>query len=89
MKETVLMTMLSPDDLTILIRAAIRTEMEREQPKEQRPVDDDLLTQAEACKLLSKSRQTLTEWRRKGLINAHKIGNTVYFKKSQLLEQNR
>lgn len=87
MKQTVLMTMLSPEDLTVLIRAAIRTEMERERPQEQRPVDDDLLTQAEACKLLSKSRQTLTEWRRKGLITAHKIGNTVYFKKSELIER--
>jgi len=39
----------------------------------------------EAVKYLGKSRQTLTEWRRKGIIQGHTFSGKVYFLKSEIL----
>jgi hypothetical protein len=43
------------------------------------------ISQPEAVAFLGKSRQTLTAWRRKGFISAHKLGGRIYFLKSELL----
>jgi predicted DNA-binding transcriptional regulator AlpA len=43
------------------------------------------ISQPEAIEFLGKSRQTLTSWRRKGIIQAHILGGRVYFLKSELL----
>jgi hypothetical protein len=43
------------------------------------------ISQAEAIVFLGKSRQTLTAWRRKGVIKAHRLGGRIYFLKSELL----
>ena len=52
------------------------TKKETEQP----------ISQPEAVKFLGKSRQTLTAWRKKGIISAHTLGGRVYYLKSELLE---
>ena len=43
------------------------------------------ISQPEAVVFLGKSRQTLTAWRKKGIIKAHILGGRVYFLKSELL----
>ena len=40
----------------------------------------------EAVKFLGKSRQTLTVWRKRGIIKGHILGGRVYFLKSELLD---
>jgi Helix-turn-helix domain len=44
------------------------------------------ISQPDAVKFLGKSRQTLTAWRKKGIIKAHTLGGRVYFLKSELLQ---
>lgn len=44
------------------------------------------ISQPEAIVFLGKSRQTLTAWRKKGIVKAHTLGGRVYFLKSELLE---
>lgn len=88
MTDRALMTFLTPEQLQTLIREAIREEIATRVPEE-KAGDDDLITQAEACKLLRKSRQTLATWRKRGLIAPIYIGGAVYYKKSELIEQNR
>ena len=48
-------------------------------------IDDKPITQDEATKYLGKSRQTLTSWRRKGIIVAYRIGGRIYYKPSELI----
>lgn len=55
----------------------------KETPKKQEA--EKPLSQPEAIKFLGKSRQTLTSWRKKGIIDAHKLGGRIYFLKSELL----
>jgi hypothetical protein len=43
------------------------------------------ISQPEAIKFLGKTRQTLTAWRKKGIITGHVLGGRVYFLKSELL----
>lgn len=43
------------------------------------------ISQPEAVEFLGKSRQTLTAWRKKGIIKAHILGGRIYFLKSELL----
>jgi hypothetical protein len=44
------------------------------------------ISQPDAIKFLGKTRQTLTAWRKKGIITGHVLGGRVYFLKSELLE---
>lgn len=43
------------------------------------------ISQPEAVEFLGKSRQTLSTWRKKGIIQSHTLGGRVYFLKSELL----
>lgn len=43
------------------------------------------LTQEEAIKFLGKTRQTLSSWRRKGIIKAYRLGGRIYYKPSELI----
>jgi hypothetical protein len=56
-----------------------------ETPRKQEPETEQPINQTEAVQFLGKSRQTLTAWRRKGIIKAHTLGGRVYFLKSELL----
>ena len=43
------------------------------------------ISQSEAVEFLGKSRQTIINWRKKGIINAYHLGGRIYFKPSELL----
>lgn len=47
-------------------------------------VESNLLTVIEATEYLKVSRQTISNWRKNGTIQAHGIGKRVYFKKEEL-----
>ena len=58
------------------------------QPVKQIPVGTKVeqpISQAEAVEFLGKSRQTLINWRRKGVITAYNLGGRIYYKPSELL----
>lgn len=46
---------------------------------------DTLLTPEETAKMLSISLVTLWSWRKKDIIQGHRIGNKVRYKKSEIL----
>lgn len=57
--------------------------------KDPEPLQDRIeepISQNEAARFLGKSRQTLTAWRKKGIIKAHRLSGRIYFLKSELLE---
>ena len=43
------------------------------------------ISQAEAAEFLGKTRVTLINWRKKGLITGYRIGGRVFYKPSELL----
>lgn len=58
------------------------------QPVKQIPVGSKVeqpITQAEAAEFLGKSRQTIINWRKKGIIQAYKLSGRIFFKPSELL----
>lgn len=44
------------------------------------------ISQEEAVKFFGKTRQTLINWRKKGVIKAYKVCGRIYYKPSELLE---
>jgi len=44
------------------------------------------LSQKQAAEFLGRSRQTLINWRKKGIIQGKRLGGRVYFFESELLE---
>lgn len=50
-----------------------------------KPEIEQPISQAQAIIFLGKSRQTLISWRKKGLINAYRLGGRIYYKPSELV----
>ncbi|APG66319.1 hypothetical protein LPB136_13465 [Tenacibaculum todarodis] len=48
--------------------------------------NDEFLTIEQTAIILKVKRQTVYNWKKKGLIQAHSIGGKVYYKKSELLK---
>ncbi len=46
---------------------------------------EDLLTTKQAMELLQVSQVTLHRWRVDGLIPSHRIGGSIYFKRSEII----
>ena len=44
------------------------------------------LTQTQAAEFLGRSRQTLINWRKKGVIKGKRLGGRIYFFESELLD---
>lgn len=88
--STTILFNVSPEDLQNMIKNSVREELSKlnsennSQPTS--PGVEQPITQAEAIEFLQKSRQTINEWRRKGLIKGHKLGGRIYFYKSQLVQ---
>lgn len=60
--------------------------LETRVPNEPIKTDDQLLTRDEVMKMLKISHSTLYHYQREGIIPFLKIGNRVYFKKKDILE---
>ena len=68
------------------IRALLRYEIAQQPPALQASADpDQLLTIVEAASLLDVCRQTIHEWKRRGLLTFHKMGKRSYLKKHEVL----
>lgn len=58
-------------------------------PQQPQPLKQEIekpIPQNEAFDFLGKSRQTFYKWRRKGLIEGHKLGGRIFYFKSELIE---
>ena len=59
-------------------------------PKNTKPYSqEDKLTQKQAAKFLGKSVTTIIEYKKKKIIPFHKMGNNIFYFKSELLEASR
>lgn len=90
MATSTILENVSTDELKNLISDSVRTELSKilpnPGPSPSDPGTEQPISQPDAVKFLGKSRQTLTAWRKKGIIKAHFLGGRVYFLKSELLE---
>ncbi|WP_294962627.1 helix-turn-helix domain-containing protein [uncultured Flavobacterium sp.] len=85
-----LLVQLNVGDLQQLIQEALKRELQTitsllvEKPKER---ENELLTRKEVCELLNVSTTTLFHWNNDNTLPAKKIGNRVYYQKSQIMEK--
>jgi hypothetical protein len=77
----------TPEQLTEMILAGVKKELnqlkEHYQPKE----PDDLLTRNETAELLKISLTCLWDWSRKGVLHPLKIGNRTYYSRKEILDR--
>jgi predicted DNA-binding transcriptional regulator AlpA len=79
---------LSPDEFKESIRSIVR-ELMPQQKKNSKNIQttDDLLTVEETLKLLKCSKQALWNWRKNGILPSYRLGNRVYYKKSDIFNK--
>lgn len=68
------------------LRAIIREEIAYMLQSVQKPKDDRLLTIKEAIAILKVSRQTMSEWTRRGKLNVVKIGSRIRYRECELMK---
>ena len=79
---------LSLEDLSTMIRQSVATELQKVSnfisptPKDE---SEKILTREEVCKLLKVSTTTLFNWNNDKILENHKVGRRVYYKKSDVL----
>lgn len=55
-----------------------------EMNKTAKPDSEELLTVQETMELLKCSKQALINWRKNGILPSYRMGNRVYYKKSEI-----
>ena len=79
---------LSPDEFKESIRSVVKELML--QPKknlEKLPKTDELLTVQETLELLKCSKQALWNWRKNGILPSYRLGNRVYYRRSDIFNK--
>ena len=71
------------DQLKLIITECIKKVQPEKVPKDK---EDELIKIQEVAKLLSVSKVTIHEWKKKGIIPFHRMGRRVFFKKHEILE---
>jgi len=79
---------LSPDEFKESIRSIIKELMPQQKKISYKlPSTDELLTVEETLKLLKCSKQALWNWRKNGILPSYRLGNRVYYKKSDIFNK--
>ncbi len=77
------------DQLLEDVRAVVRHELHHHAPanagKGNIAPTDELLSIVEAAALLGVTKQTVHEWKRRGLLKYHKLGSRSYLKRADVL----
>jgi predicted DNA-binding transcriptional regulator AlpA len=55
--------------------------------KEQQQNADKLLTAAEVCQMLDITRPTLWSWTKQGKLKQRRLGNRIYYRQGDILQQ--
>ncbi|MEH1007457.1 helix-turn-helix domain-containing protein [Winogradskyella sp. ECml5-4] len=77
----------TPLELSSMISESVKTELEKFKKELSKSNSDEiLLTREETCELLSINLSTLWSYTKKGKLPSKKIGNRVYYLKSEVLE---
>ena len=86
--KSILVFQLSMEDLSLLIRDAVKTELQKINeviqlnPKTETP---ELLTRDDAKKMLKVSYTTLFHWNNSGVLKAKKLGRKVFYLRSDIM----
>ena len=75
----------SKDDIKNIVEDAVNTAFAKFQPVKV-PTPDDFLTKADVATMLQMSKSGIDNMRRRGLLKPYRIGATVRFKRSEIIE---
>ncbi|MBD0831317.1 MULTISPECIES: helix-turn-helix domain-containing protein [Aestuariibaculum] len=78
---------ITPEELSEHISNVIEAKLKTLQLPQQNEnqISDDLLTVEETLQYLKCSKQALYNWRKSGILPSYRLGNRVYYKKSDIL----
>ena len=76
---------ITPDELTQLISEAVDSRLEAFTPIQDEK--EELLTVEETLQFLKCSKQALWNWRKNGVLPSHRLGNRVYYLKSDIFKK--
>ena len=79
----------TPEELTDSILIGVDTKL-REFFDKYKPFkrdEEELLTVDDTLKILKCSKQALWNWRKNGILPSYRLGNRVYYKKTDILEK--
>jgi excisionase family DNA binding protein len=77
----------SPVPLQELLDRIEKIVEDRLNRKEQQQNADKLLTAMEVCKLLDITRPTLWSWTKQGKLKQRRLGNRIYYRQGDILQQ--
>lgn len=77
---------MTPNELKDFLLKDVRQTLKEfyEMNKKAKPDSEELLTVQETMELLKCSKQALYNWRKEGILPSHRMGNRVYYKKSEI-----
>lgn len=81
------LSLLPVEDLKTLLSEVVRAELRNHIPTRKEPFEDvpELLSRHQTAELLGVSLATLDNWAATGRLKKHRIGATVRFRKTELL----
>ena len=85
MEKSILLHLISPDELKLIIKEVIREELVEVRKKLEEKDSDVLLSRQETCDFLKIDSSTLWSWTKKGKIDCYGIANRRYYKKEDIL----
>lgn len=86
MEKSILLHVITPDDLKQIIKEALRDELTEFNKNSDKHNADAVLSRAEVSKLLKISMTTLWKWTKNNKLKSYGIGNKVFYKKNEVLE---
>jgi predicted DNA-binding transcriptional regulator AlpA len=79
---------LSPDEFKESIRSIVKELLPQQKKNTDKlPFADELLTVEETLKFLKCSKQALWNWRKNGILPSYRLGNRVYYKRSDIFNK--
>lgn len=85
----VIMTQLTPKELTALISEGVKTHIENLliQHSGQPAIGKEFLSRKETAEFFGVSLVCIHDWIKKGIITPYKTGNRTYFNRAELVQQ--
>ena len=77
----------TPSELCSIVSNSVKKALDEYKKEQNKSTSkDQLLTRKHTCEFLGINLSTLWHWTKKGKLNSKKIGNRVYYLKSEILE---
>jgi excisionase family DNA binding protein len=85
--QTIQLLNITTNDLTNLIKEGIKSELsEFKNSINPESLESPHLTRRETAKYFGVSLNCINDWTRKGILKSYKVGQRVFFKRSELLQ---